>query len=232
MALPILNDVPKYELKVPSTGKKLKYRPYLVKEEKILLLANESGDPTEMMTAITNTIVACTDGKAQINKLTTFDLEYLFIKIRAKSVGEKVTLQMPCSECKQKNETTIDLDKIECPVHDVEKIIEISETISVEMQWPGFQEDQSEETDDQAEIAFNIMSSCISAVISNGERIDISDEPKESIYAFLESMTSTQFVLLSDFVRSMPQIEHTIVFDCSACGEHNVILVKGIQNFF
>ena len=232
MALPILNDVPKYELKVPSTGKKLKYRPYLVKEEKILLLANESNDPSEMMMAVTETIRACTNGKASVSSLTTFDLEYIFIKIRAKSVGEKITLNMPCTACDQKNETILDLDQIECPVGDVNKLIEISEDITIEMKWPGFSEEHGDDTDDRTDIAFNIMASCISAVISNGERIGIEDETTESVKAFLESMTSSQFILLSDFVRAMPQVQHSIIFDCSSCGEHNEIEVKGMQNFF
>lgn len=230
MALPLLNETPTYQLVVPSTGKKIKYRPYLVKEEKILLLANESKDEAQITNAITDTIVACTNNKVRIEELTTFDLEYLFIKIRAKSVGENVELVMPCSSCKQSNEATVNLDEIQCPVVEVDHLIEINESVSVEMKYPSYYD--IEQNEDETEVVFNVISSCIKAVISKNERFDISDEPKETVIAFLDSMTSSQFAKIAEFVQSMPQIMHNIEFDCTNCGEHNSIEVKGMQNFF
>lgn len=230
MSLPLLNDTPKYELKIPSTGKKIKYRPYLVKEEKILLIANESKDPKLITDSIVDTIQACTDNKIKISELTTFDLEYLFIKIRAKSVGENVDMTMPCSECKQRNEVSINLDEVECPVENVENIIVIDKDISVEMQYPSY--DKIENSEDETEAVFNIIATCIKAVYSKDERIDIEDEPKETVVAFLDSMTRTQFQKISDFIQTMPQVQHSIIFDCSSCDEHNEIEIKGLQNFF
>jgi len=230
MALPLLNETPTYQLVVPSTGKKIKYRPYLVKEEKILLMANETKDETQIINAITDTIVACTDNKIKIEELTTFDLEFLFLKIRSKSVGENVELFLPCSSCKQRNETVVNLDLIECPVVETENLIQVNDSVSVEMKYPSYFD--IEQGGDESEVAFNVVSSCIKAVITKEERFDISDEPKETVRAFLESMTSAQFANIAEFVQSLPQIKHTIEFDCDNCGEHNSIEVKGIHNFF
>src|SRR6056300_979503 len=116
MALPSLNDTPKYELKIPSTGKKIKFRPYLVKEEKILLIAAESKDKDQMLGAIIDTINSCVQGNLNVNDLTTFDLEYLFIQMRAKSVGENASLNIKCQSCEEDNEYHMNLEDIRCNV--------------------------------------------------------------------------------------------------------------------
>lgn len=230
MALPVLNDTPRYSMKVPSTGKTIKYRPYLVKEEKVLLMANESKDPNQMMDAIGDTIEACTSNKLKANELSTFDLEYIFIKIRAKSVGEEVKLNLPCESCEERTETSINLDHVVCPVEKPQTIIEIDDTISVELKWPSYADIVSSEN--VSDTAINLLISCISAVISDDERIDIQDEPKEQVVNFLESMTSKQFQKLSEFVSNIPSVKHDIIFDCEHCGHNNTIEVKGMQSFF
>lgn len=230
MALPVLNDTPKYTMKLPSTGKTIKYRPYLVKEEKILLMANESKDANQMMNAIGDTIEACTNQKVRSDDLTTFDLEYLFLKIRSKSVGEEVKLNLPCESCEERTETSINLDDVVCPVDKPQTIIAIDDKVSVELKWPSYAEISASE--DLADTAINLLISCIRAVISNDERIDIQDEPREQIINFLESMTSAQFQKLSEFVSNVPSVKHDIVFDCEHCGHKNTIEVKGMQSFF
>ena len=113
MALPQLNSVPKYTLTIPSTGKKVKYRPYLVKEEKILLMASEQQDPGQIMSAVVDTVIACIDGSIKKDDLKTFDIEYMFLQIRSKSVGDKIDLKQNCSECKTPNKnnyTMLDFD--------------------------------------------------------------------------------------------------------------------------
>lgn len=230
MALPLLNDTPKYTLTVPSTGKKLKYRPYLVKEEKILLMANESNDKEAILEAVVETIKACTDNKVSLKDLTTFDLEYIFLKLRAKSVGEKVTLYLPCEECKHRNEVLVNLDDVQCPVVKTDPMIQVNDTVWVEMRYPNY--DLIENSDDAEEVGYNIVSSCIRAVIADDEKFLIDEEEPESLRAFLDSMTREQFGKITEFVRNMPQVEYNINYDCEGCNHHNEIEIKGMQNFF
>jgi hypothetical protein len=231
--LPTLNESPRYSLTVPSTGKKVRYRPYLVKEEKVLLMASETKDANQIQDAIIDTIRACTDNKLAVRDLTSFDIEYLFIKLRAKSVGESITLYLPCSkeECKQRNEVVMNLDDVECPVDPKKnKVVKLSDTISVEMKYPGY--DIVAPASSKEEHAFHIIGNCIRYVITEDEKIDVKDEPEDEVRRFLESMTREQFDKVTSFIRDIPQVEYTIEFDCSSCGEHNEVEVKGMQNFF
>lgn len=231
--LPTLNESPMYSLNIPSSGKKIRYRPYLVKEEKVLLMASETKDPNQIQDAIIDTIKACTDNKVAMRDLTSFDIEYLFIKLRAKSVGETITLYLPCQkeECKQRNEVTMNLDNVACPVDKKKNmVVELSDTISVEMKYPGY--DIVAPTDSKQEHAFHIIAQCIKCVITDEDRIDVADEPEEEVRRFLESMTREQFDKVTSFIREIPQVEYTIEYDCETCGEHNEVEVKGMQNFF
>lgn len=230
MSLPLLNETPRYELVIPSTGKKIRFRPYLVKEEKVLMLAAETKDPSLMMNAIVDTVSACITEKININDLTTFDLEYLFIKLRAKSVGESSKVQVNCVECKTANEYLINLDAIECKTSKTDYMIKLDENISVEMKYPSYS--AIDLSGHETELGFGILSSCLSAVHTKDQRIDVSEESPESIRRFLESMTRTQFEQLTEFVSAMPQVVSTVDFDCRNCNAHNHFDIKGIQSFF
>lgn len=230
MALPKLNETPKYELKLPSTGEVIKFRPYLVKEEKVLMLAAETKDSTQIMNAITDTIQACVQTPLNLSKLTTFDIEYLFIKLRSKSVGEVSNINLPCKACKEPNEYTVDLESIECVGGTKSKVIQLDDKISAQMKYPSYQNIDFNE--DQSSMGFKLLGSSIEAVITEDERIDLQDETPESIREFLESMTKDQFDKLSEFLLDMPQVKHEVKFDCTKCGEHNQVELKGIQSFF
>lgn len=230
MALPTLNETPKYELSLPSTGKKIKFRPYLVKEEKILMLAAETKDPNQIMDAIIDTVSACVSTKLDVSKLTTFDLEYLFIKLRAKSVGEKVSLSLKCKSCEHDNEYEMDLDSIACDSRPNNSIIELDDKVSVQMRYPSYV--NLKEVEDEGEMGFNILASSLEAVYADDERIDMEDETEESIRRFLESMTREQFKKVSEFLMDIPKVSYDIDFDCTKCGEHTHIELRGIQDFF
>lgn len=230
MSLPLLNENPRYELVIPSTGKKIRFRPYLVKEEKVLMLAAETKDPKQMMNAIVDTVSACITEKLNIQDLTTFDLEYLFIKLRAKSVGESSKVQVNCVECKTANEYSIDLDAVECKISKANHMIKLDDNITVEMKYPSYS--SIDLSGDETEMGFGILSNCLSAVHTKDQRIDVSEESAESIRRFLESMTRTQFEQLTDFVSSMPQVVSAVDFNCRNCGTHNHFDIKGIQSFF
>lgn len=231
MAIPLLNETPKYHLVIPSTGKKIKYRPYLVKEEKILMIANETKDRETILEAIVDTIQACTDNKINVKELTTFDLEFIFLKLRAKSVGENITLQLPCSieECKTKNEVVVNLDDVQCPISNtMDRLIKLNDTVTVEMKYPNYNLIENE----AESVGANVILSCISSIIMDEEKILVEDEPLEELQKFLESMTREQFNKISAWVLNLPQVEYTINYSCTACGEHNEIEVKGLENFF
>jgi len=138
-ALPKLNATPKHEMVVPSTGKTVMFRPYLVKEEKILLMAFETKDEKTAMQAMLDTIDACCEGDYVKSKLTTFDIEYMFTQIRGKSVGESVDVKLICKKCETKNDMNINLSELKIDVpQDVNNIIEVTDTISIELQYPPF----------------------------------------------------------------------------------------------
>ena len=229
MALPTLNGSPKYTLTVPSTGKKVRYRPYLVKEEKVLLMASESKDPQQVLDAIIDTIKACTH-QLKMNDLTSFDIEYIFIKLRAKSVGEAVTLYLPCTSCEQRTETSMNLDDVKCPVDEDRSMdIELNADVTVTMQYPSYKLKPSDTAEDAG---FTMISQCIKSVTVADEVVTMADETDEEIKKFLESMTREQFDSISAWIRDLPQVEHTLKFVCENCSEKNEIEVKGLQNFF
>jgi hypothetical protein len=230
MALPLLNETPRYEFVIPSTGKKLKFRPYLVKEEKVLMMASESKDPKQMMSAILDTVVSCAVDTINPNSLTTFDLEYLFIKLRAKSVGETSTLSVNCDNCSHKTKYSLNLEEIECKQTKPNNKIKINDKITVEMKYPGYKD--IEISEDQNELGFSLLASSIAAVYTENERIDVSEEPKENVRAFLESMTRTQFETITTFLQDMPVVKAHVKFNCEKCQTLNEFDVKGIQSFF
>ena len=164
MALPKLNESPQYEMIVPSTGKKVKFRPYLVREEKILLMASESGDINQIMNAVINTVTACIDEDIQKDSLTTFDLEYLFIKIRSKSVGEKVSITLNCSECGEPHPSDIDLEEVKCSKAKKTSLIKIDDKISIEMKYPSYGSIDLNVTED--ELGFAILSNLVDVLLA------------------------------------------------------------------
>ena len=134
MALPKLNSEPKYELIIPSLNKKVKFRPFLVKEEKVLMIAMESGNQKDALSAILDTISVCIQDEIDLNALTTFDVEYLFLQLRSKSVGETAKLSLKCEKCETANPVSVKLDDLNINMPDVESKIQLDANISVELQ--------------------------------------------------------------------------------------------------
>ena len=235
MALPKLNDSPKYDIVIPSTNEKVRYRPYLVKEEKVLMMAMESQDTKAILNAVVDTIAACVDSNIDKNKLAIFDVEYMFTQIRAKSVGETSKISMKCSECKVNNEISVDVGAIGIVVPDVNKIIQVTPIIAVEMKWPSYSDmirlDKLDSKSMTAN-AFKLIGKSIEAIVTEEERILFDDESKEDTTRFLESLTADQFTKIMDFVNAIPKLQKDIEFDCTKCGHHNKLVVQGIGDFF
>lgn len=232
MALPKLNSTPSYQTTVPSTGQKVTYRPYLVKEEKVLMIAFETGDQKAALRAVVDTLDACITEDINAKQLTTFDIEFLFTQVRSKSVGEVASIMIPCSGCTHKNEVDINLADIEVNVSDTSNVFEITPSISVEMQYPSYSTVVDMDFEgNETEVGFALLTKCLSAILTEDERIDTKDVSEQEVTEFIESMTGDQFKIVSGFLQNMPALQKEVEFGCEKCGESNKTLLKGINDF-
>ena len=233
MALPKLNSTPQYSCVIPSTKETLNYRPYLVKEEKILMIAFETGDQKAALNAIINTLEACVDGAVKVSQLTTFDVEYLFTQIRSRSVGENATILVPCTSCGHKNEVELELTSIEIEYpENVQTKVQITDDVAVEMKYPSYSDVLSMDFDgDQTEMGMQILCQSIDAILTEEERVSTKDVSPKEVLEFIESMTSDQFKKMSDFLESLPSLKKDIKQPCLGCGETVERTLKGISDF-
>jgi hypothetical protein len=239
MALPKLNDTPKYDLDIPSMNRKTRFRPYLVKEEKVLLIAAETGDINQITRATLDLIKSCLEDEIDVKKLTSFDAEYLFLQIRSKSVGETVELILLCAEdnCEHENRVTVNLNDVEVEIDkEVSNIIELTNKVSIEMKYLSYfdimniPELRNSETD--VDRIYNIIINSIEAVLAEDERVVMKEESKEAIEEFVNGMTSAQFEKLRKFVLNMPELKLDIKYKCGSCGYDNKTTVRGLASFF
>lgn len=235
MALPRLNDTPQYELVIPSSGDTVAYRPFLVKEQKILLMASEAQDMKQIVSSILSCIESCVTG-IDVKKLSTFDVDYIFTQIRSKSVGETATIVTPCSKCEHKNEVIIQLDKISVDAKKLpNSIVKLNSDISVKMKYPSYQEmlnNKSLMESEGSDTLFAAITSCIESVMTEDENIQLSDESKDEVDAFLNSLNSEQFERITTFVNSIPKIRYESDYQCESCQQQNKLALEGIQDFF
>lgn len=235
MAIPLLNNTPTYELIVPSTKSRVLFRPFLVREQKILLIAAESQDKRQIMQAILELVQTCVKD-ISVNDLTTFDVDYIFTQIRAKSVGEKVELKVSCEECETANDIELNLEEVNIECENTEKIVKITDTISVKLKYPEYSTLLNSKkffsAENNADIVMDIIFACISSIMTEDENINVRDEPREDLENFVESMTAEQFESISTFAQSMPTLKHTINFDCMNCNHHNERTLEGVDDFF
>lgn len=234
-------STPTYTMVVPSTGASVKYRPFLVKEEKALLIAQQSEDPVTMIETLKNVIKSCVQDKLDVERLATFDLEYLFLQIRGKSVGETIELVFPCDTDhgedneKARVEISIDINSIQ-----VERSTEhtnkfpLFNDVGVVMKYPTIEILKKLEGLDETDLdkVFEIMAYSID-YIYDGEQIYYAAEQKhEELIQFINNLSSDQFVKLQGFFESMPKLRKEIEFDCPVCGKHHKKVLEGIQSFF
>lgn len=229
--LPKLNDVPKYKMTIPSSGKSVRFRPYLVSEEKVLMMFQESGDINNGLEGIIDLVVNCTEGISSKRELTTFDIDYMFIQLRAKSVGEKSEFILNCEDCGHGNEYTLDLQSIQIEKpKPLKKKVKLSEEYSVELKYPSYSEIELDENGVPEPISW--IASCLSALCSKEERTDMRDESIEDVRAFVSNLTSKQFGDILDSVSDIPVVKHDAVFECKSCKKENTRTIEGINTFF
>jgi len=233
MALPKLNT-PTYELELPSTGEILKYRPFLVKEQKLLLIAQESGEEKQIANAMGELVNSCTFGKVNAKSAPMFDIEYLFLRIRGKSVGEKVKLNLICPD---DGKTTVpyelNLEDVECQVQDDHSNeIQINEDIKIVFRYPLLNDLQNVKASaGDSEKTFHFMECCIDSIHSGDDvfqRIDIKDK---EISDFIEQFTNEQFEKITQFFNTMPKLRHVVKVTNPKTKKKNEILLEGLESF-
>lgn len=233
MALPKLNDNPKYDLVIPSTNKQVKFRPYLVKEEKVLMLASESGDQKATLGAIVDTLKACITEDINANELTTFDVEYMFTQIRSKSVGESSRINVTCNSCNHQTEVDVPLDEIKMDMPIVDPNIALTDQISLKMKWPSYVEVMEQDLVDKNETqqTFELLIECIEKVVTQDENIIFKDEPRQSRLEFVESLTASQFSKIRSYIEKMPKMKYDLKYNCGNCGQEHKLTLEGMQDF-
>ena len=234
MALPKL-ETPTYELEQPSTGEKIKYRPFLVKEQKTLMMAQESGDDTQVRDALANLITGCTFDSIDPYKVPIFDVEFLFLRIRGKSVGEKIDLNLLCpDDNKTRVDKSINLEDIGVNMkvgHTNE--INITDKIKMIMRYPTLN-DMTDVNPDTAnsEDVFTLIKRCVHE-IRDGEtiynRVDMSEKELDE---FIDNLTGEQFEGLSEFFDTMPKVQHSIEVTNPKTKKKGEVVIEGIESFF
>ncbi|CAB5221863.1 Baseplate hub assembly protein, bacteriophage T4-like [uncultured Caudovirales phage] len=230
MALPKLNT-PTYELTLPSSGRKISYRPFLVKEHKVLLTMSEA-ENSEVSRIIRELVDVCTFNKLKVSELPHFDMEYIFMHLRAKSIGEVVDVIVNC-ECGEKIDASFNIEDLNVEVKEghSNKIF-ITDDVGIELNYPKIDDvvDVFATNDNQKVIDLIIKS--IKAIFDKEEYYDAKDQTVEEVKEFIYSLTKEQFDKLEQFFVTSPKIVQTIECDCPKCGKHNVSRLEGLQNFF
>ncbi len=234
MALPKLNSIT-YKLNLPSTGDSVKFRPFLVKEQKALMIAQESEDDKQIQDAFAQIINDCTFGELDAYSLPMFDVEYVFLQLRGKSVGEKVQLNLLCPDDeKTRVDVEIDLGDVDIQMSkDHTNVIQLTKDISVIMKYPTLSDMEGfGDTEGQVSSVFTMMKRCINEV-HDGEtiynKVDISEKELDE---FIESMSTENFENFSTFFETMPKLQHVVVVKNPKTKKKNEILIEGLQSFF
>ena len=237
MALPKLN-VPVYETILPSTEKVIKYRPFLVKEEKLLFTAQESGEEA-VLPAVKQIIKNCVQGEIDVDNLPIFDIEYVFLRLRAKSVGEEITIGLKPWGCPQNNgelcefttEVPINLEEIKC-VKDkthTSKIM-LDDKIGIMMKYPDISQLNLEGSEN--EMGMRVIKKCIDMIFTEEETHERDSFTDKELDDFIDSLNTKQMDKIRNFFETMPTLKHTVKYKCKTCDEEKETTVQGLQSFF
>ena len=230
---------PTYELELPSTGETIQYRPFLVKEEKVLVIALESEDTKQITTAIKNVIKNCIQTKGiKVENLPTFDIEYLFLNIRGKSVGEDIEVNVTCPDDGETQvPVTINLDDIKVQKNDDHtNKVKLDDSIMMEMKYPSLDQfiknNFNFEESNAMDQSFELIGSCIDKIYTEDEVWATEDCTKKEIVEFLEQMNSSQFKEIEKFFETMPKLSHTIKVKNPNTKKENEVVIEGLAGFF
>jgi len=231
----LVSDIPKYEVVLPSSGDKKSFRPFLVKEEKILLLAQQSEEASSMIRAIKNIIESCVDDIEDVGSLPLFDIEYIFLQIREKSVGEGIEPVVVCPFTKENIPVKVLIPDIKVTKTEGHtKEIKISREIILKMRYPTLDDlDKRDGVIDYEDPStfYDLISDCIVSIQTKSELINSSTIPKEEMLEFVDNMTKKQFEKILDFFLTSPRVEHKVLYTTSDNVEREVVL-SGLSDFF
>lgn len=237
MALPMSNT-PTYTLTIPSIKKEVKYRPFLVREEKALMIAQQSEDPMVMVNTLKDVIKSCVVGEFNVEELATFDLEYIFTQLRAKSVGETVDLIFPCDVCedeKARVQISFDITKLQVetlPDHDSK--VHLFGDVGVVMKYPTMQvlkKLQNLDTNNLDDL-FKIVAECIDYIYQGNELFYGKEQSQEELLEFINNLSSEQFAKIQKFFETMPRLKQEVNYNCPVCGKSHHKVLEGLQSFF
>ena len=236
MALPIVG-IPTYELNLPSTGKAIKYRPFVVKEEKVLLLALESEDEKEIKNAVKDLIKNCVQTKIKVDDLPSFDLEYIFLRIRAASVSEEITMKVTCRDDNTTEmEVSINLNEVEIfkPEGHSNKIM-LDGVTGLVMKYPGmdrFVDSEFLNKDIKTDEVFDFIADSVDQIFNDEEVWDSSTTSKKEMIEFIEGLTAKQFESIQNFYETMPRLLHKFTVINPKTEMESEYTIEGLQNFF
>ena len=239
MPLPKVNT-PTYELVLPSSGRKIKYRPFLVREEKILIMALESENVKQITNAVIEILNNCVLTRGtKIEKMSTFDIEYLFLNVRSKSVGETIDVNITCpDDNKTSVQMTIDLDTIKIKKDKTHKdTIKLDDSLSMKMKYPSMDQfiesnfDTSTQGDD-IKTTLNMIISCIDTIYTEEESWSGTDSSKKELEEFIESLNSKQFKSIENFFTTMPKLTHKVKVKNPNTGVESEVILEGLAAFF
>ena len=232
MALPRI-DTPTYQLTLPSTQQKIDFRPFLVREQKIIMMAQESQDEKQMVRAMSDLVTSCTFNKFDVNKLPIFDVEYMFLKIRGKSIGETVELNLMCPDDGETQvPTKINLEDIEVSMtvgHS--NMIDITDNIKLQLRYPIYSDATQVGGLDQSDGVFKLLTRCIDKIIYGDQeynRVDISDKEIEE---FIDQLNTDQFNNIVEFFNTMPKLRHVVQITNPKTKVKSEVVLEGLQNF-
>ena len=235
MALPKL-ETPRYSCQLPSSGETVYYRPFLVGEQKVLLIAQESEDNQAQVSEMLRIIDACCENIA-INTLPSVDLEYLFLQIRIKSIGETSNIALECEECKESVETVINLNDLEIVGLDQKKdnFIKLSDTITLEMTYPSLMMLTAvpfEEGKPNTQAVFKLLNYCVVSITDGDEVFTRDDFTEKELDSFLENMSIPMLDKVQDYMNSVPSVVIKHQYQCEQCQHNSTIELEGIGSFF
>jgi hypothetical protein len=230
MALPTLS-LPTFETKIPSTGQSIEYRPFLVKEEKILLMALEGKDKKEISIAINKILEACVYDEIDFSKLPTFDIEYLFLMLRSKSVGEVISFRLGHTgdtECKHKTDIEINLNDVNVEGEIQDGTIMLDDKVGIKVRYPSI--DSLDASSKDSRDILGVIADCIDVVFDEEDIYD--DFKRDELIEWLGNLNQSQYKKINDFFGSAPKLSYTAKWKCQECGEEDEMTIEGLYNFF